>query len=436
VRRPIVNTINLAHMMPISAVWAGASENEHLGQVCGESGPHVHCSTTGDTPFRLHLNVGDVGHTLIIGPTGAGKSTLLGLLALQWLRYPGAQVILFDKDRSARAATLAVGGACYEPGHPDAQVGFQPLAGIDRSEERIWASTFVQTLLTAQGADVDHEMKAAIDETLASMAGIEDRRQRTLTVLAAQLGSHRRLLREALRPYTVEGNFGTIFDASHDSVQPSFWTMIEMGHLMGLGEQVVLPALEVLFHRVEKQFDGRPTLLILDEAWLFLGHRVFAARLQAWLKTLRKKNVYVVFATQEVADAASKPELLSTILSACPTKIFLPDEEALVPAMAEAYQRIGLSTAEIQILARAQKKRDYYYRSVRGRRLFKLDLGPVALAFVGLSSEADHRFLDKMVATCPPEGYARAILQYRQLGWAAVDLANQVEEMASKGGEP
>jgi type IV secretion system protein VirB4 len=211
--------------------------------------------------------------------------------------------------------------------------------------------------------------------------------------------------------------------------------MIEMGHLMGLGEQVVLPALELLFHRVERQFDGRPTLLVLDEAWLFLGHRVFAARLQAWLKTLRKKNVYVVFATQEVADAASRPELLSTILSACPTKIFLPDEEALVPAMAEAYRRIGLSTAEIHILAKAQKKRDYYYRSVRGRRLFKLDIGLVTLAFVGLSSEADQRFLDAMVATRPPKEYARAMLEHRGIGWAAADLARHIEHVTSKEGE-
>jgi type IV secretion system protein VirB4 len=210
--------------------------------------------------------------------------------------------------------------------------------------------------------------------------------------------------------------------------------MIEMGHLMGLGEQVVIPALEYLFHRVEQQFDGRPTLLIIDEAWLFLGHRVFAGRLQAWLKTLRKKNVYVVFATQEVADATSKPELLSTILSACHTKIFLPDEEALAPAMAEAYQRIGLTTAEVHILAKAQKKRDYYYRSVKGRRLFKLDLGPATLAFVGLSSEADHRFLDQMLATRAPEDFATAMLEYRRVGWAAAELA--AREESAQGGAP
>ncbi|HEY5045072.1 MAG TPA: hypothetical protein VII53_04380, partial [Solirubrobacteraceae bacterium] len=192
----------------------------------------------------------------------------------------------------------------------------------------------------------------------------------------------------------------------------------------------VLPALEYLFHKVEAKFDGRPTLLILDEAWLFLSHAVFATRLQGWLKTLRKKNVYVVFATQEVADATSKPELLSTILSACHTKIFLPDDEALTPAMAQAYATVGLTTAEVQILAKAQKKRDYYYRSVKGRRLFELGLGPAALALVGASSQHDHAFLDELVATRDPRDYARALFERRGVPWTD-DFAAAIAPAAS-----
>jgi type IV secretion system protein VirB4 len=423
VRRPLVHSLNLAHTMPLSSVWAGDATNRHLEAIAGVGDPHVYCSTTGDTPFRLHLAVGDVGHTLILGPTGAGKSTLLGVLALQWLRYPNAQVIVFDKDRSARAATLAVGGACYEPGHERGAVAFQPLAAIDRPAERAWAAQFVHTLLTAQSVAVDSARKAAIDATLTNLQ-TADRSQRTLTALADQLGSYDRDLQQALRPYTLEGPFGRIFDADHDDVEPSAWTMIEMGSLMSLGEAAVLPALEYLFHRVEQQFDGRPTLMIVDEAWLFLGHAVFAGRLQAWLKTLRKRNVYVVFATQEVADATRRPELMSTILSACPTKIFLPDDEALTPAIADLYQRFGLTTAEVQLLAKAQKKRDYYYRSVKGRRLFQLALGPATLAFVGMASEADHRFLDDMVATRLPAEYARAMLERRGVAWAVDELTH------------
>lgn len=434
VRRPIVSSLNLAHMMPVSSVWAGDEQNAHLRQVSGVGAAHIHCSTTGDTPFRLHLAVGDVGHTLVIGPTGAGKSTLLGLLALQWLKYPNAQVIVFDKDRSARAATLAVGGVCYEPGNDRASIAFQPLARIDQPAERPWAAQFLLTLLAAQGIDATHERQSAIDATLASLARVTDPRERTLTHFVSQVRSYSRLLGDALRPYTVDGNYGQIFDADREDISRSPWTMIEMGHLMNMGPSVLIPALEYLFHRVEQHFDGRPTLMIIDEAWLFLSHPVFASRLQAWLKTLRKKNVYVVFATQEVADAIAKPELMSTILSACHTKIFLPDEEALSPAMTEAYAKVGLTQAEIHILAKAQKKRDYYYRSVKGRRLFQLHLGPAALAFVGMSTEADHRFLDTMVETRPPAAYASAMLEQRGVTWAVELLARAQGRRAD--GEP
>ena len=80
----------------------------------------------------------------------------------------------------------------------------------------------------------------------------------------------------------------------------------------------------------------------------------------------------------------------------------------------------NITPPEIQILARAQKKRDYYYRSTKGRRLFQLALGPAALAFVGLSSEADQRVLDRIVDTRPPAEFARALLEYRNVAEAIV----------------
>ena len=177
--------------------------------------------------------------------------------------------------------------------------------------------------------------------------------------------------------------------------------MFEMTHVMEMGEQVVIPTLSYLFHRIEKRFDGRPTLLVLDECWLFLRHGIFASRLQSWLKTLRKRNVYVVFATQEPADAAGS-SISPTIISACPTRIFLPDAEAAVPEVAKYYKTFGLTDAELHIIANAQQKRDYYYRSIKGRRLFTLDMGSVALAFAGFSNPKQQVFLNTIEKKLPP----------------------------------
>ena len=99
VRQPPVSTLNLAHMIPLSAVWAGPVRDEHFGAPA-----LFFARTEGATPFRFSLHVGDVGHTLVVGPTGAGKSVLLALMALQFRRYPDAQVFAFDFGGSIRAA--------------------------------------------------------------------------------------------------------------------------------------------------------------------------------------------------------------------------------------------------------------------------------------------------------------------------------------------
>lgn len=414
VRRPLINTINLAHMMPVSAIWAGETANEHLAAVSGQGNPHVWCNTTGETPFRLNLNVGDVGHTLIIGPTGSGKSTLLSLLALQWLKYPGAQVILFDKDRSARAATMAVGGRYYEPGHEQSPVAFQPLAQIHQPGERRWALNYLSDLLEAQSIALTPALKQELEGALQALADAPEA-QRTFTGLQALCQSA--VIREGLQLYTLSGTYGQLFDADHDDLRDHFWLLFEMGTVMEMGEAVVMPVLAYLFHRIEQRFDGRPTLLILDECWLFLRHDVFAKRLQGWLKTLRKQNVYVVFATQEPADAAAS-SISATLISACPTRIFLPDPEAQVPEVARHYQTFGLSQTELNIIAQAQRKRDYYYRSVQGRRLFSLDMGPVGLSFCAFSTPKHQQYLDLISRKVPERHHAAAILKFNRLDWA------------------
>src|SRR5690606_13933823 len=103
VRQPPISTLNLAHMMPFSAVWAGPERDEHF-----DAPPLFLAKTEGSTPFRFSLHVGDVGHTLVVGPTGAGKSVLLALMALQFRRYPESQIFAFDFGGSIRAAAIAM----------------------------------------------------------------------------------------------------------------------------------------------------------------------------------------------------------------------------------------------------------------------------------------------------------------------------------------
>jgi type IV secretion system protein VirB4 len=176
--------------------------------------------------------------------------------------------------------------------------------------------------------------------------------------------------------------------------------------------------LTYLFHRVEGRLDGRPTLLIVDEGWLVLDDPTFGAQLREWLKTLRKKNASVIFATQSLADIETSA-IASAVVESCPTRLFLPNERALEPQIMAIYRRFGLNDRQIELLARAIPKRDYYCQSRRGNRMFELGLGAVALAFCAASSKTDQGAIAEIVSRHGRDQFAVAWLRHRGLDWAA-----------------
>jgi type IV secretion system protein TrbE len=412
VRQPLVHTLNLAHLMPLSSIWAGPVANAHL-----DGPPLFYGQSAGSTPFRISTHVGDVGHMLVVGPTGAGKSVLLALIALQFRRYPGAQLYIFDKGWSARAAVLAMGGAHHALGigaEESRELSFQPLRGIDDAAERAWAAEWIAALLANEGVAATPEIKDAIWSALVSLASAPPE-ERTLTGLSLLLQSSP--LRTAIAAYTLEGPFGRLLDAAEPDLPIGDMQCFETEALMGQGG-IVAPVLTYLFHRLEARFDGRPTLLILDEAWVFLDHPLFAARIREWLKTLRKKNVAVLFATQSLADIADS-NIAPAIIESCPQRILLPNDRAIEPQSRDAYARFGLNERQIEMIARATPKRHYYLQSTRGNRLFELGLGPVALTLCGASDPASQRLIDVVIAERGLDTFAEHFLEARDLDWAA-----------------
>jgi type IV secretion system protein VirB4 len=419
VRQPPLSTLNLAHMMPFSAVWAGPARDEHFG-----APPLFLAKTEGATPFRFSLHVGDVGHTLIVGPTGAGKSVLLALMALQFRRYKDSQVFAFDFGGSIRAAALAMRGDWHDLGGSLADdiaepVALQPLTRIDQAEERAWAADWIAAILGREGVTVTPEVKEHLWSALASLASAPPS-ERTLTGLSVLLQSNQ--LKQALKPYAVGGPWGRLLDAEAERIGDADVQAFETEGLIGTGAAAAV--LAYLFHRIEDRLDGRPTLLIVDEGWLALDDDGFAGQLREWLKTLRKKNASVLFATQSLADIDGS-RIAPAIIESCPTRLFLPNERALEPQILGVYRRFGLNDRQIEILSRATPKRDYYCQSRRGNRLFELGLSDVALAFTAASSKSDQVLIARLLAEHGREDFARAWLEARGLTWAATLLNNQ-----------
>jgi type IV secretion system protein TrbE len=422
VRQPPVSTLNLAHMIPLSAVWAGSHEDEHL-----DAPPLFFGKTEGSTPFRFALHVGDVGHTLVVGPTGAGKSVLLALMALQFRRYARSQAFAFDFGGSIRAAALAMGGDWHDLGgalSDDASepVALQPLALIDDVAERGWAAEWISAILGREKISVTPEAKDHLWSALTSLASAPIS-ERTLTGLSVLLQST--ALKRALRPYCLGGPYGRLLDAEGERLGDGSVQAFETEGLIGTGAAPAV--LAYLFHRIEARLDGRPTLLIVDEGWLALDDEGFAAQLREWLKTLRKKNASVVFATQSLSDI-NDSAIAPAIIESCPTRLFLPNERAIEPQITAIYRRFGLNDRQIEILARATPKRDYYCQSRRGNRLFELGLGEVALALVATSSKSDQTLIGRILAEHGREKFLSAWLTDRGAAWS-IDLIPNLDTL-------
>lgn len=382
-RRPMIHTLNLADLLPISTIWPGLEYCPNPFYP-SNSPPLLVTSTTGNTPFRLNLFVRDVGHTFIGGPTGSGKSTLLAIFGAQFCKYRESTVYIFEKGYALYPLVSAIEDGSHFDIGGDESIEFSPLSNLETSGQQAWAEDWLIMCLKLQNVTITPEKRSAIKTALRQHRESQDK---SLHDFVVNLQDKEMSL--ALEHYTVnDSQNSAILDAEEDSLKTSKFNVFELEHLMDMGEDMILPVLTYLFQKIEGSLYGQPALIILDEAWLALAHEVFRNKIREWLKVLRKSNCAVVMATQSISDAAGSG-ILDVINESCPTKIFLPNATAKDESSSKLYRHFGLNSREIDLLSKATPKSDYYFRSQEGRRLFNLQLGPFALALAGATSKED-----------------------------------------------
>jgi type IV secretion system protein VirB4 len=394
VRRTLIHTLNLADLLPTSSVWAGERENPS-SLMPKHSPPLLYAATTGATPFRFNLHVSDLGHTLVCGPSGAGKSTLLGLLAAQWFRYERAQVFAFDKGYSLYVLNKAAGGEFYDLAGPKTRLAFCPLEELSTDSDVTWAVGWLEALCVLNNLKVTPKHRNALTEAVLQLRLSPSR---TLTELSANVQDME--VRDALQHYTLAGPLGSLLDADEDVLGSGRFLTFETENLLQLDDKSVLPVLLYLFRRIEKRLDGSPTLVLLDEAWVYLKHGLFRERMRDWLKTLRRMNGVVVMATQQLSDICNS-EIADVILENCPTKILLPNAEAQTPNSKSFYDRVGLNDTELNLIQTSVPKQHYYVLSPMGRRLISLGIGRVALSWVGVNGREERQLVESVMEKFP-----------------------------------
>lgn len=450
VRKPFISTLNLANIVPSTTDWAG-EEHCSCNQYPQSSPPLLQAAAISSTPFRLNLHDGDVGHTLILGPTGSGKSTLLATIVSQFERYENSQIFVFDKGYSMLPLALAMrSGAHYDLAADDSTLSLCPLASIDTDAEKVAATEWIEVVLGLSGVRLLPVQRNLVTSAIRNLAETTATDPNTGRILAQNERAELRSLthfmssvqdkeiQDVLDYYTGDKDAGSLFDGVKNDIEYKKLTVFEMDHIQNMSEKIFVPAFLFLFREIERRIsalhDGRnpPSLIVIDEAWLALKDNMFRDKVREWLLTLRKKNCAVVMATQNAGDIVNSP-IRDTILDSCRTKILLPNQNARSESMRDLYkQYLGLNDRQIEILSKATPKQQYYFVNNHSRnyRLFDLGLGEIALSFVGASGKED---LSKVRALHREYGmrWTEEWLRSRKL-YAAMDELRRLNDNAGQ----
>jgi type IV secretion system protein VirB4 len=342
VRRAMISTANMASFGSLHGFALGQATGNHWGDAVAL------LETTSATPFFFNFHHGDLGNFSVIGPSGSGKTVVMNFLAAQAQKF-SPRTILFDKDRGAELFIRGIGGR-YDRIRPGEPTGFNPLALPDDAGNRAFLRDWLAVLLKAEGPEELGVIAGAVDAAYANEPGL--RRLRHFRELLS--GARRPQpgdLADRLAPWIGAdngegGEHAWLFDNAADKLDLSARVVgFDMTALLE-SPRLRTPAMMYLFHRIEERLDGSPAMILIDEGWKALDDEVFAARIRDWLKTLRKRNALVGFATQSARDALDS-RISAALVEQTATMIFMPNARARAEDYCDGF---GLTAHELSLI--------------------------------------------------------------------------------------
>ena len=417
-RAQIIDSVYVSHALPTSSVWQG-SESAPCPFYPPGSPALLYTRTQGSRKFSFNVHVGDVGHFVILGPTGTGKSTLLGLIGVQFRKYPNSRIIVFDKDYSNKMWIQSLGGNYMDIYGGTSIAPFIELTRLEESSpefqaELTFAVDWLADICSLQNVEITPERRQLLKNSLLALVHLNEEEKRGLQLDNLHVQDND--IRIAIEAFN-SGAISLMVNGLVDNFGQSDVLGLESSGLLKLKPELYVPVIKAIFHRLERLFkDKRPTLLILEEAWSFLRHKIFEDMLEDWLLTLRKFNVSVGFISQNLEHVTAS-KISGTIKESCQTKVFLPNKSILDESITKKYYDFGLNEQQIAILASATPKQDYYIASTSGNRLFQLDLDRLTLAFLDAGSEDDKKEFTK-IYNSKKDTWILDWLEYKKLpGW-------------------
>ena len=350
-RRALISNENFADFSPLHNYHHGYQNGNHLGSSV------ILVESKGKTPLNLNLHERGVvhdpalGHSLIVAPSSSGKTVLLCAIDAMMKKYKGRS-FFFDRDQGCEIYVRAMGGF-YTRISPEKATGFNPLQLDDTPKNRAFLVYWLESLI-AQNAvlpeSVQKELEALVNRNYSLPKAIR-RLSNIVSFLPADF-PYRDNLAPWLRSHSVgkpDGALAYLFDNEEDLLDLNGESIagFDMTHLLS-PENIKhsSPVLFYLFYRLEALMNGELMGIYLDEAWQFLDNDHWLGKIQAYLLSCRKRNVYLVFVTQLLENILDS-RLSSHLISGTATHLFLCNDKATTDAYIKGAK---LSAAEYHFI--------------------------------------------------------------------------------------
>lgn len=418
VRRSLISTGNAAGFLSLHGFPLGRTRGNHWGDAV------TVFETTSATPYFFNFHQGDLGNFTVIGPSGSGKTVVLNFLTAQAQKF-APRTVFFDKDRGAEIFLRAMGAhyARLVPGEP---TGFNPLTLPDSPASREFLRQLLSCLLSASGPQEDEAIATAVEAIYDHEPAF--RRLRYLRELLA--GAQRPEpgdLASRLAPWVGDGANAWLFDNVEDKLDLDARVIgFDMTALLDT-PALRTPAMMYLFHRIDERLDGSPAMILIDEGWKALDDAVFAARIRDWLKTLRKRNAMVGFATQSARDALDS-RISTAIVEQTATMIFTPNSRARPEDYCDGF---GLTAHELELIrALPANSHCFLVRHANDSMVVRLDLSAMPeILYVLSGREANVRRLDTLRANLGDDP-ALWLPQLTGTAWSGFDGEHHLQKAA------
>ncbi|MCL6230296.1 VirB4 family type IV secretion/conjugal transfer ATPase [Bartonella bilalgolemii] len=319
-RSGAITSRNYAALSSFHSFPIGKSDNNEWGPAVAMM------KTTAGSPFYFNFHFGDLGNTFVCGPSGSGKTVIINFLLAQ-LQKHDPHMVFFDKDRGAELFVRA-GGGTYMPLKNGQPTGIAPLKGINYNNpaDKVFLRQWITKLVSIEGQTISETERQDISTAVDQLA-LLPKEQRSISALQMFFDTtNKEGIAGRLERWCKGNALGWVFDNDDDDIGiDSKFIGYDMTDFLD-NDEIRPPLMMYLFHKVLSLIDGRRIIIVIDEFWKALEDDTFKAFAQDRLKTIRKQNGLMLFATQSPRDALNST-IAHTIIEQCPTQVYFPNQK-------------------------------------------------------------------------------------------------------------